>query len=188
MSDAATRSSSSPKLTYADYLELPDDGKRYEILDGDLVMTASPLIRHQRVSANLHLALEPYVREHRGGTLLYAPVDVILDRSTIAVPDLVFVSNGRSSIVTERAIEGPPDLIVEILSPSTSRRDRGIKAKLYHRFGVAHYWLVDPVRRRLEIRERRPRSYRLVAKYEGDATAMSTLFPGLVLELGRIWA
>jgi Uma2 family endonuclease len=188
MSDAAGRPTTIPKLTYDDYVNLPDDGKRYEILDGELAVTASPLIRHQRLSANLFLALERHVRECEGGTLLYAPVDVILDRSTIAVPDLVFVSKSRGSIVTERAIEGPPDLIVEILSPSTSRRDRGIKMKLYHRFGVANYWLIDPVRRRLEMRERGARGYKLAATYTGECEATARLFPGLKLDLAALWA
>ncbi len=188
MSDAVTRPALGIKLTYDDYVNLPDDGKRYEILDGELAVTPSPLIRHQRISANLHIALEHYVRENDRGTLLYAPVDVILDRSTVAVPDLVFVSKKRSAIVTERAIEGAPDLIVEILSPSTSRRDRGVKMKLYQRFGVAHYWIVDPVRCRLETRELGARGYRLVATYEGDAEATSSLLPGLTIELSAVWA
>ena len=175
------------KLTYEDYVMLPDDGKRYEILDGELAVTPSPLIRHQRISANLFRLLARYVDGREAGLLLYAPVDVILDRSTVVVPDLVFVRKERCAIVGERAIEGVPDLIVEILSPGTSRRDRGTKLKLYARFAVAHYWIVDPARRVLEMRQIGTRGYRLVGSHSGDVACSSELFPGLTLELAQVW-
>jgi Uma2 family endonuclease len=188
MGDAAGRGVSGLKLTYDDYVSLPDDGKRYEILDGELVVTPSPLIRHQRVSANLQFLLHAYVREHRSGTFLNAPVDVILDRSTVVVPDLVFVRRERESIITERAIEGAPDLIVEIASKSTARRDRGAKMKLYARFGARHYWIVDPHKCVLEVRELGRRGYRLVARYEGNVPAIAPPFPELRIDLAEVWA
>ncbi len=116
------------KFTCDDLVSLPDDGKRYEILDGDLAATASPTIRHQRVSRNLKFLLHVYVSGDGRGEVLSAPVDVILDRHTVVVPDLVYVSSGRGSIIQHQAIVGAPDLLVEILSPSTADRDWGAKA------------------------------------------------------------
>jgi Uma2 family endonuclease len=187
MGDSARTTTIGSKLTYDDYVDLPDDGKRYEILDGELAVTPSPLIRHQQVSANLYRLLDRYVRRHDAGLLLYAPVDVIPDHSTVVVPDLVFVHKARCEIVSERAVEGAPDLIVEILSPGTGRRDRGIKLTLYARFGVAHYWIVDPLRQTIEIRERDVRGYRVTGRFKGRDKCASTLWPDLTIDLAKIW-
>src|SRR3989442_10194004 len=124
------------KLTYEDYVDLPDDGKRYEILDGELEVSPAPAPRHQGVSRNLLLILQGHVQERRLGTIYYALIDVLLADTSIVQPDLIFVAAGRESIITARAIEGPPDLVVEILSPWSVRRDRRTKAKLYARFGI----------------------------------------------------
>ena len=184
-------------LTYEDYAELPDDGNRYEILDGEIFVTPPPPLRHQRVLANLQFELTRHVREHGLGEILPAPVDLILalatqsdpdSRTTIAQPDLLFLGKSRGTIVTERAIESAPDLVVEILSPSTTRKDRTTKAGLYARFGVPHYWIVDPDARTLELYELEGESYRLVSKDGGEAIVRPALFPGLELRLGEIWA
>jgi Uma2 family endonuclease len=175
-------------LTYEDYVELPDDGKRYEVLDGELFVSPAPVPRHQRVSRNLHWELMRHVRTHRLGEVLYGPIDLILAPTTIAQPDLVFIRTGRESIVTERAIESAPDLVVEILSPSTSRKDRTTKASLYARFGIEHYWIVDPDERTFEAYELEGGAYRLVSKQDGDAIARSRLFPGLEIRLEDVWA
>jgi Uma2 family endonuclease len=176
------------RLTYEDYLDLPDDGKHYEILDGELSVTATPVIRHQRVSRNLGFLLHAHVQGGGLGEILKAPVTVMLAETTVVEPDLVFVSTARSGIIGERAIEGPPDLVIEILSPSTARRDRVIKMKLYARYGVDHYWIVDPEARILEIFERRGRWYREAGSYTGDERFRSALLPGLAVDLGRVWA
>jgi Uma2 family endonuclease len=102
-------------------------------------------------------------------------------------PDLVFVAAGRESVVTERAIEGPPDLAIEILSPWSDRRDRVTKAELYARYGVRHYWIVDPEARTLEMYEPEGGQYRLVATHEGATMARTSLFPDLEIDLGRVW-
>src|SRR5437870_3000442 len=109
-------------LTYEDYVGLPDDGRRYEILDGELQVSPAPAPRHQGVSGNLLVILHVHVWERRLGRVYHAPIDVILARDSIVQPDLVFVAADRESIITERAIEGPPDLAVEILSPWSDRR------------------------------------------------------------------
>jgi Uma2 family endonuclease len=187
MSRSAGSTSAGIKLTYDDYVALPDDGKRYEILDGDLAVTPSPLVRHQRVLGNLYEAINAYVRHHDTGLLLLAPVDVILEESTVVVPDLVFVRKERLTIVTERAVEGSPDLLVEILSKGSIRRDRGVKMKLYARFEVPHYWIVDAQARTIEMHELAKRHYRVAATFRGDTGATSTLFPGLAIELSEVW-
>ncbi len=175
------------KFTYDDLASLPDDGKRYEILDGDLTVTASPTTRHQRVSRNLELILHMYVSERGLGEVLDAPVDVILDRHTVVVPDLVYVSSDRCSIIQHQAIVGTPDLLVEILSPSTTDRDWGAKAKLYARFGVEHYWVVDPDERILTTFSRSGAAYIQLARHSGDEIVRSALFPDLAIDLSKVW-
>src|SRR5207245_9915804 len=100
-----------------DYVELPDDGKQYEILDGELFVSPAPVPRHQAVSRNLLLILGRFVADHRLGTIFYAPIDLILAENTIAQPDLLFIPAGRASILTERPDEGPPAPVDETLSP-----------------------------------------------------------------------
>jgi Uma2 family endonuclease len=175
------------RLTYEDYVELPDDGRRYEILDGDLEATPSPTTVHQRVSRRLLRLLDDHVTEHELGEIFDAPTDVILANTTIVVPDLVFISAARASIVTRRAIEGAPDLIVEILSDSTARRDRTRKATLYARTGVPHYWLVDPDERVMDTYAKGQRRYRRTGRYGGTETFRSVPFPDLTIDLRAIW-
>jgi Uma2 family endonuclease len=166
---------------------LPDDGRRYEILDGELEVSPAPAPRHQGVLRNLLFILHGDAQQRGLGSVYCAPIDVILAPDSIVQPDLVFVAAGRESIVTERAIEGPPDLAVEILSPWSDRRDRVAKAGLYARYGIAHYWIVDPVARTLEVYEAEGAEYRLVARHEGAGRVRTTPFPDLDIDLGRVW-
>ena len=175
------------KLTYEDYVGLPDDGRRYEILDGELEVSPAPAPRHQAVLGNLLWILHGHGQERGLGRVYCAPIDVILAPSTVVQPDLVFVAAGREAIVTERAIEGPPDLVVEILSSWSVLRDRVAKAALYARYGVRQYWVVDPDTRALEIYEADGAEYRLVGQHEGAAKVRTAVFPDLELDLGRVW-
>jgi Uma2 family endonuclease len=175
-------------LTYEDYVELPDDGKQYEILDGELFVSPAPVPKHQAVSRNLLLILGSFVRDRQLGTIFNAPIDLILAQTTIAQPDLLFIRAGRESIVTDRAVEGPPDLVVEILSPSSNRKDRTIKASLYARLGIPWYWIVDPSERRMEIYELEGDAYRRVSAEAASAIVTSPLFPGLEIRLADLWA
>ena len=137
-------------LTYDDYAALPDDGHRYELYEGELVTMPSPRPRHQVVIGNLHTLMADHVRGHGLGQVYLSPIDVILSRITVLQPDLVYVERARLGIVTERAIEGAPTLVVEVLSPSTNARDRGVKQALYARYGVPFYWIVDPDARTMQ--------------------------------------
>ena len=174
-------------LTYEDYCALPDDGLRYELIDGFLFSEPSPRRAHQQVAANLLMILRAHAREHNLGEVFIAPFDVILNRRTVVVPDLVFVARDRADVVTERAVEGTPDLIVEILSPGTARRDRVAKLNAYARRGVPHYWLADPAARTLEAFELSEGSYRLATAVGGDEVFRPGLFPALVVPLSELW-
>jgi len=140
------------RWTYAEFARLPSEtSTRYEIIDGELVVTPSPRPRHQEIVADLVRMLGGFVRGAGLGRLFPGPVDVLFAEGDYLVPDLVFVRKDRDGIVTDRGIEGPPDLIVEILSPSTTARDRGVKLERYRLYGVREYWIVDPDNRSVEV-------------------------------------
>jgi Uma2 family endonuclease len=130
------------KFTYEDYCLMPED-RRYELMGGEFFMVPSPSVIHQRVAANLEAILRQFVMEKDCGEVLDAPLDVVLSSQDVVQPDIMFISRERSHIVTDINIQGAPDLVVEILSPSTAERDRTIKKKLYARHGVRELWLVN---------------------------------------------
>ncbi len=177
-----------PHLTYEDYCALPEDGKRYQLIEGDVDVTPAPTTTHQRVSQNLESVLRDHVRRNRLGVLFHAPIDVLLALDTVVQPDIVFVSRERRSLVTERGVEGPPDLVVEVLSPRTRRLDRTTKMRLYARCGVREYWLVDPEAQSLEILRLSGGTYVLAQAASGMETTSSELFPGFTLALEAIFA
>ncbi len=131
------------KLTYEDYRKTPED-ERYELLDGELVMAATPNIAHQRVRGRLGRRLAGFVEEKDLGEIFRAPTDVVLSDTDVVQPDLLFVSKDRSDIITADNVQGAPDLVVEVLSPTTARRDWRDKLDLYSKHGVREFWLVDP--------------------------------------------
>lgn len=131
------------KLTYTDYALIPDDGRRHEILDGTHVMSPAPSTRHQRIVGDLYAEMRFHVRDHALGEVFVAPFDVLLSDFDIVQPDICFVAEGRM-IVNEANCKGAPDLMVEVLSPSTRRRDLIDKRLLFERSGVSEYWAVDP--------------------------------------------
>ena len=173
------------KLTYADLQVTPDDGRRYELVRGALLVTPSPRPRHQRVSKRLARLLEDYFEPPALGEVFTAPTDVILTNEDVFVPDLLVV--GDPSHVTERAIEAPPLLLVEILSPSTKKQDRGIKAERYAELGVPHYWIVDPENEKVECFRLEGGGYRLIAEAAGATTLAHPDWEGLVLDLAALW-
>lgn len=131
-----------PRLTYADLASLPEDGKRYELLEGVLCMSPAPGIRHQTVS--MHLSTWLYRAQEAGfGRALAAPTDVVLAEDTVVQPDLIFIHRDRLDILAGANVQGAPDVVIEILSPTSRERDLGAKLQLYARFGVPHYLVVD---------------------------------------------
>jgi Uma2 family endonuclease len=174
-------------LTYEDYCALPDDERRYEIIAGNLHVTPSPSRAHQRFLGKLFAAVHGHVTQHQLGEVYFAPFDVILASTSVVVPDLLFVSRARLAIVTDRGVEGAPDLVVEALSPSTARRDRVEKMRLYATHGVPHYWRADLDARVLEVLEFAGDSYRVVVALGSEDVFSPALFPGLTIRLGEIW-
>ena len=162
-------------LTYADYVALPNDGKRYEIHDGELSVTPAPGRTHQRLVLELASLLNTHVKARGVGEVYVAPFDVILDTTTIVQPDVVCIARDCLDRVSERGVDGAPTLAVEIISPSTVQIDRGTKLQLYARYRVPYYWIVDSVARTVEAYTLRLDAYELSVRAE--------LFPDLEIRL-----
>ena len=173
------------KLDYSDYVSTPDDGKIYQIVEGNLYVNPSPSPAHQRVSRRLQLQLEAYFHGRSLGEVFNAPIDVILSDHDVLVPDLVVVS--KPEFISNRGIEGPPILIVEVLSPSTQKQDRGPKARRYAASGVEHYWIVDPTAKRMECHRLEDQSFQLVAEFDGDSSFEHPDLTGLQIDLAALW-
>ena len=174
------------RLNYEDYCLLPNNGKRYEIIDGELFVTPSPLWRHQNVLTNLLYYLVDFVKKHDLGKVYPAPFDVVFSQYDVVEPDILYVSKARASVTTEKNIQGAPDLVVEILSESTAKIDRTTKLKLYARYGVAEYWVVDPATCSAEIYRPVPGGYELAAQLDSSQSLTSPLFPGFSLPLYKL--
>jgi Uma2 family endonuclease len=175
-------------LTYRDLRHTPDDGQRWEIIDGEVYVSQAPSLRHQDAVLNLALLLSAHVRRHRLGKVWVAPLEVVLERATGVQPDLIFISKARLALAQELRVVGAPDLAVEVASPSTASRDRGIKLDAYARCGVAHYWLLDPRRGALRALRLDGDQYRVEAELGPRGTFRPTLFPGLTLRLRDVLA
>jgi Uma2 family endonuclease len=177
------------KLTYEDFLAFPEDGKRHEILHGEHYVTPAPTRGHQVAVRNLTILLGVFLRSHPLGELLPAPFDVIFSNHDIAEPDLLFISNRRGGILTEKNAQGAPDLVIEVLSDSTRRVDQGIKRAIYERCGVEEYWLADPKRRTVRVLRRDGPAFGppvdLAAEREDVLT--TPLLPGLEIPVGEIF-
>lgn len=162
-------------VTYEMYAEMPDDGNRYEVLEGELsLMSPGPATVHQVVSGELHLLLQSCRSDY---VILMAPLDVILSRTNVVQPDLILIHQSRTDIVTKRGIEGSPDLLVEVLSPGSRGRDRVRKAKIYAKHGVPEYWIVDPKSQTLERYVLADGRYELEAVFEEDETVRTERLP-----------
>jgi Uma2 family endonuclease len=177
-------------LTYRDYEALPNDGRRYEIHDGELSVTPAPSLDHQIISMRLIAALLPAAAA-ANGLLLHAPLDVILadtpEHTSIAQPDLVYLGDDRRPRASPRGIEGAPTLVVEIVSPSTRTVDRVTKRRLYARHRVPYLWLVDPVARAVEVLALEGDRYVLAARTTGAEPVDLPPFDGLALVPDALW-
>lgn len=174
------------KFTHADLLSVPEDNKRREIIDGELVVTPAPKIPHQTILLNIASAFRDYLKERPIGQVIISPMDVILSDYDVLEPDLLFVSNERKEILKDW-VRGAPDLVVEVLSPTTAARDRGIKLKAYARFGVREYWIVDPDEQAIEIYRLTPEGYEVAQAFSSNETLASPLLPGFGLPVGSIF-
>lgn len=174
-------------LTYEDFLQLPDDGRRYEILDGELFMSPAPRPIHQWVLLNLVTYVRDHVVVHDLGDVFIAPVDVLLSEHDIVEPDLVFIAKANEHIVGDTNIRGVPDLLGEVLSPSKPTYDTRDKLSVYARCGVPFYWWLDPDKRTLSELRLVDRAYQVVVELSANDEFRPTLFPGLEIPLKRIW-
>ena len=174
------------KFTYEDYVKTPE-GERYELLDGELIMAAVPNMAHQSTQSNLGGEFYILVRDADLGWVYFSPTDVYLSDTDVVQPDLIFISKSRSHIRTGKNIRGAPDLVVEILSPSTSANDWGYKRDLYAKYGVKEYWLVDPYAKQVMALLLKDRSYEIVGVYREDDTLRSPTLERFELDLGRVF-
>jgi Uma2 family endonuclease len=165
---------------YADYLRLPDDGRRYEIIEGVLYVANAPGYDHQFTVGETAFFFRLFVREHRNGVVLEAPFEVHLSETTRPVqPDVLFIRAERQPAPGAQFFEGAPDLIVEVLSPSSIRLDRIIKFDAYEQAGVAEYWLADPKTRSVEVYTLSNNEFALLGQYTGDEVIESRVLAGL---------
>lgn len=174
------------RFTYQDYLQIPGE-KRYEIIDGDLHMTPAPLTRHQKILGNIFRKLWDFVTERKLGEVLFAPVDVVLSQEDIVQPDILFISRDRLGILTEKNVQGPPDLLIEILSPSTKNWDQETKRKLYERYGVREYWIVDPDAQTIEILQMTDDGFKTYRVFSRGTHVRSPLLEGFTFLVEEIF-
>ena len=182
-----TMSQSATKMTYEQYCLLPADGKQYEVIDGELFMTPAPRPRHQKIVLRLAEELSRFVRDNTLGEVFISPIDVLLEPHTIVQPDVLFIQAARLSIVGDDAIEGAPDLVVEVLSPSTFYKDLRKKMTAYSQFGVQEYWIVDPETETVEVYARREEKLQIVRKFSRIESVESALLPGLRLAVKEVF-
>lgn len=182
---AAVLENQAKRWTYEEYYRLADD-QRYEIIDGNLLMAPAPDTWHQDSSRKLFRLVDRFVMKHALGEVFYAPIDVVLAPENIVQPDLVFVAAANAGIIQRRAIFGVPDLLVEIVSPSSVRRDRYDKKELYARFGVKEYWIGDPANKALEILMLQEGRYELHCCAEEKGKLISRVLSGLEFDVTEI--
>jgi Uma2 family endonuclease len=176
------------KFTYEDLRAMPQDGKRYELLEGEVYMSPSPRVKHQKVLGRLFRALAQFVEDSDLGEVFVAPLDVVLDDQNVVQPDVLFVGRGKSQAITPLFINGPPDLVVEVLSPSNAEFDRTTKRRAYAGAGVPEIWYVDPRDDSIEVlRLGADRVHVLVRRFTGADVLVSDSFPGLELPLPTIF-
>jgi Uma2 family endonuclease len=168
------------RYTYADYLEMPEgDGHRYQILDGELAVSATPATPHQYACGRLYLLLDRWAERYAGGLVFFAPLAVLLSDDNVLEPDVMWIAPDRITEIAGKIIRGAPDLVVEVASPSTVRFDRVKKLRIYARFGVREYWLVDPGMGTVEILALESGGYRIHASGAGSDRLASALDPRL---------
>ena len=188
--DPMTPSSPGVKLTYDDFVQFPDDGLRHELIDGEHYVTPSPNTKHQSVSINLTVLIGSWLERNPIGRLFHAPFDVVFSTYDVVEPDLLYLSNERASdALTPLHVRGVPELVVEIGSPGTRRRDETIKRRLYDRTGVSEYWIVDPEIDTIRVYRREAKTFARVVELSAEARDVLTtsLLPGLEIPLSRVF-
>ncbi len=177
------------KHSVRDYMNLPEsEEKRYELVEGELLIVPSPTPSHQSIVLELSKSLDEFVGMHDLGKILIAPLDVVLSDEDVLQPDVLFVSQNRLGIITDRNVQGAPDLVVEVLSPGTAGRDRTLKRARYLRFGVREYWIVDPQSRTIEVLQAGQSDFETVRVFPESTVATSPLLEGIEVDVARVFA
>ncbi len=174
------------KLTNEDYAKLPENAP-YQLINGELVMSPAPSIYHQRISRKILIKFDNHVERNKLGEVFDAPIDILLGETETFQPDMVFVSNENKSLIKVANIEGTPDLIVEILSPSTAYYDLKHKKNIYELSGVKEYWIVDPMEKTVEIFFNENKKYTLIGNYSKTEICKSKLLTGFEISLTEIF-
>lgn len=174
-------------MTYDEYSLLPEDGKRYQVIEGELIVSPSPHYRHQRIVWSLGQRLFAYAETHKLGEVVGAPIDVILEPNTIVQPDLLFIRRDHLGIIGN-VVSGAPDLCIEVLSPSTGLHDRYAKKAVYARCGVPEYWIVDPIRQVVSLYALEGDTYTLQIEATGDEIVTSGVLTGFTITARSVFA
>ena len=172
--------------TYDDYLKLNDD-KQYELIGGKLILVPAPRTIHQRIKGRIFRMVADFVDKNSLGEVLDAPIDVVLTEKDKPQPDILFVSKKRLDIITEANVRGAPDLVIEILSPSTSKWDKVEKSRLYYKHGVKEYWIVDPDGKYVEVFISGDKNWNLFQAYDENDILISPLLTGLEIQLKEVF-
>jgi len=187
---AQPRTEDRTQVTYEDYLEIPNDGRRWEVVDGEPYVSPAPGAAHQLVIFQLTHFVSTYLREHPIGRAVQSPFDVLLDDTNIVQPDFLYLRREKLSRFTERGIEGAPDLVVEVLSESSRRLDEKVKLSLYERYGVEEYWVIDPVLETVKVRRRGKEGFGAPSLLDAEAgdTLTTPLLPALEIPLAELFS
>lgn len=183
---SATNPSRVP-LTHADYVLLPDDGRRWELLEGDFHVSPAPTSWHQAVVAELVFQFMSAFRTSGAARVLPSPIDVMLDDTNTVQPDVVVVRHERRHLISKRGVVGAPDLVVEVISPDYASKDAVLKRHLYARFGVPEYWLVDPEERTVSLLTLRDGKYVETTSLRASGVTESGVFPALKVPLDQLF-
>jgi Uma2 family endonuclease len=177
------------RLTYDDLWTIPQErpGDRHELIDGELIVSPSPVPVHQIIVKNLTVQLALHIDARNLGTLIPSPIDVKFSSDNVLIPDLIFISGDRPDAIGEKAVLSAPDLVVEILSPGTRRRDLTVKQSLYARFGVPEYWIVDPDAKAVTVLTLIDGRFEPVPLTE-DGAIRSLVLPDLALTMAQVFA
>jgi Uma2 family endonuclease len=168
-----------PRVSYADLERTPEDGRRYELYDGEMFVVPAPLPRHQIVAMEIGERLRAHARE-RGGFAVVSPIDIVFSDFDVLQPDVVYFSPKRAHLVdVNRVIRDAPDVCVEVLSPSTAATDRGKKMQMFARYGVREYWIVDPAAESIEVYALTGGAYALQQRASGADVFAPEILPGL---------
>jgi Uma2 family endonuclease len=182
--------STGERLTYDDFVLFPDDGMRHELIDGEHYVTAAPNITHQRILGRLYLLVGNHLQAHPIGEAFLSPFDVVFSHYDVVEPDLLYVSRERAAeILNEKNARGTPELVVEIGSPSTRKRDETIKLRLYERSGVSEYWFIDPETAVIRVYRRAADGFAPPQEYslERGEVVTTTLLPDLQVPLSAVF-